>query len=68
MARYFAGLSRPAPGLEPCWVRVIGRPGLAAVLGGAVVTVLSLDVADGRVASVYVVRNPDELARGEWPP
>jgi hypothetical protein len=30
---------------------------------GQVVNVLTFDVADGRIAAVYIVRNPDKLAR-----
>jgi RNA polymerase sigma-70 factor (ECF subfamily) len=64
VARFFLGLMKKAPpGLELRRVRVNGFPGVMAVLGGEVVNVLALDVADRRVAAVYVVRNPDKLAR-----
>jgi RNA polymerase sigma-70 factor (ECF subfamily) len=71
VARFFLGLIRKAPpGLELRRVRVNGQPGLMATLGGWVVNVLTLDVAGGRIAACYVVRNPDKLARvGEvWEP
>src|SRR3954471_12502071 len=52
VARFFLGLMRKAPaGLELRRVRVNGRPGLMAVLDGRVTHVLSLDVADGRIAA-----------------
>lgn len=64
VARFLLGVVRKAaPGLDLRRVRVNGLPGLMAVLGDEVVTVLTLDVADGRVAGVYLVRNPDKLAR-----
>ena len=71
VARFFLGVMRKAPpGLELRRVRVNGQPGLMAILGGRVVHVLTLDVADGRIAACYVMRNPDKLARvGEvWEP
>ncbi|MEU4428597.1 RNA polymerase subunit sigma-24, partial [Actinoplanes sp. NPDC024001] len=46
--------------LRPAWVN--GRPG--AVLhaaGGAVLSVLALDVADGRIQTIQGIVNPDKL-------
>jgi RNA polymerase sigma-70 factor (ECF subfamily) len=40
---------------------VNGRTGLVARYGDRVAAVLSLDVADGRVAQVWVMLNPDKL-------
>lgn len=66
IARFFLGLMRKAPReVEFKRVRVNGQPGLMAILGGQVVNVLTLDVADGRIASCFIVRNPDKLSRVE---
>jgi RNA polymerase sigma-70 factor (ECF subfamily) len=66
VARFFLGLMRKAPaGLELRRVRVNGQPGLMAVLEGRAVHVLTLDVADGRIAACYIIRNPDKLGRTE---
>jgi RNA polymerase sigma-70 factor (ECF subfamily) len=66
IARFFLGLMRKAPpGLEFRQVRVNGRPGLMAVLDGEVINVLTFDVAEGRIAACYAVRNPDKLRRIE---
>jgi RNA polymerase sigma-70 factor, ECF subfamily len=45
-------------------VDVNGQPGMAAVApDGTVITVLTLDVVDDRVQTVWAVVNPDKLAR-----
>lgn len=41
---------------------VNGRPGLVGRVGGRVVSVVALDVVDGRVRTIWTVRNPDKLA------
>ena len=64
VARFFLGLMKKAPAeLELRRVRVNGQPGLMTVLGGQVLNVLTLDIADGRIAACFVVRNPDKLSR-----
>jgi RNA polymerase sigma-70 factor (ECF subfamily) len=40
-----------------------GQPGVIAYHKGKVFGVLTLDVVDGKVRNVYIVRNPDKLAR-----
>ncbi|HYN65496.1 MAG TPA: RNA polymerase sigma-70 factor [Ornithinibacter sp.] len=40
-----------------------GLPGLVAVVDGVVDSVITIDVVDGRVGSLYFVRNPDKLTR-----
>ena len=48
--------------LQP--VDVNGQPGVAAVgPDGTVLTVLTLDVADDRIQTVWAVVNPDKLGR-----
>ena len=46
-------------------MRVNGRPGLMTLHQGQVLNVLTLDIAAGRIAACFVVRNPDKLARIE---
>ena len=40
-----------------------GRPGIVALLGGEVDSVITIDAVDGVVSSLYFVRNPDKLTR-----
>jgi RNA polymerase sigma-70 factor (TIGR02957 family) len=40
-----------------------GQPGLVAVIDGVVDSVITIDVRDGVVGSLYFVRNPDKLTR-----
>jgi RNA polymerase sigma-70 factor, ECF subfamily len=64
IARFFLGILKKAPpGVEYRLVRVNGQPGLLAVLHGEAVNLLTFDVVDGRIATCFVVRNPEKLAR-----
>jgi RNA polymerase sigma-70 factor (ECF subfamily) len=64
IARFFLGVTRKAPAeLEVRHVRVNGRPGVVVLEAGQVADVITLDVADGRITTCFVVRNPDKLAR-----
>ena len=64
IARFFLGILRKSPPeLEFRRVRVNGQPGLLGVLHGEIVNLLTFDVADGRIATCFAVRNPDKLAR-----
>ncbi len=48
--------------LQPADVN--GQPGMAAIApDGSVITVLTIDVADDRIQTVWAVVNPDKLAR-----
>ena len=40
-----------------------GQPGVMALVDGAVATVITLDIINGRIATCYAIRNPDKLAR-----
>jgi len=44
-------------------ITVNGDPGLAVSVGGTLDMVVAFEVEDDRVAAVWVVRNPDKLAR-----
>ena len=61
-ARLLVGLARKGGAhltIEPCEVN--GLPALRMREAGRVDSVLSLDVRDGRIAAVFLVRNPDKL-------
>jgi RNA polymerase sigma-70 factor (ECF subfamily) len=67
IARFMAGtarLRRREGRFEQALVSVNGQPGrvLRGADGGAIVDVLAVDVADGRIQAVWLVRNPDKLA------
>jgi RNA polymerase sigma-70 factor (ECF subfamily) len=38
-----------------------GLPGFVTVEGGNILQTTALEIADGRVVAVYVMRNPDKL-------
>jgi RNA polymerase sigma-70 factor, ECF subfamily len=61
-ATALAGFSRRGGDLELVAVEVNGRPARVALdRSGAVVVVLSLDIADGLIQAVRIVANPDKL-------
>jgi RNA polymerase sigma-70 factor (ECF subfamily) len=63
-------VARLVVGIERKWtdrgrhqlVEVNGAPGLLTWRDGLPDSITSLDVRDGRIAAIYVVRNPDKLA------
>ncbi|MGW7131865.1 RNA polymerase sigma-70 factor [Streptomyces bobili] len=62
VGRFLVGVSRK--GVPDMSVRVLelnGGPAVLILSGGKPDSVLQLDVADGRVQTVYAVRNPDKL-------
>jgi RNA polymerase sigma-70 factor, ECF subfamily len=66
IVRFFEGLAQ-AGNLPPPEavhrVRLHGLPGLVVIdRGGAIDTIATLDIRDGRVVAIYAVRNPDKLA------
>lgn len=64
VSRALAMFARKAPaGAVVTATRVNGGPGLRVDVGGALDTVISLVVVDGRVARVFAVRNPEKLDR-----
>lgn len=61
--RLFAGLRRKHTS-TPTLLRIAtinGLPGYVSVDGGDVLQTTALDVRDGRIAAIYIVRNPDKL-------
>ncbi|RKN16544.1 sigma-70 family RNA polymerase sigma factor [Micromonospora musae] len=61
IARYMIAIADLAPEFELVQRSVNGVPGVVAQRAGAVMTVASFDVADGRVTRIWVVRNPEKL-------
>jgi RNA polymerase sigma-70 factor (ECF subfamily) len=64
IARLFVSLTQKAlPGTEYRRVLVNGRPGLMSLVEGQVDTVVTFDIADGRITTCFAVRNPEKLTR-----
>ncbi|KPC60420.1 RNA polymerase sigma-70 factor [Streptomyces chattanoogensis] len=62
VARFLLGVAGKQPaGLEFTLLELNGGIALLTHVGGIPDTVLQLDVVDGRIQTVYVVRNPDKL-------
>ncbi|MFK4187316.1 RNA polymerase sigma-70 factor [Streptomyces sparsogenes] len=63
IARFMVAVTQGAgPNPEVAFTELNGGPALVLFADGRPDTALSLDVADGRVQAVYIVRNPDKLA------
>jgi RNA polymerase sigma-70 factor (ECF subfamily) len=63
--RLFAGLARKAGGAAPAVLRrgpINGLPGFVTVEPDGALQTTALEIRDGLVAAVYVVRNPHKLA------
>ena len=61
---FFGGRQKLLPaGITRRFAEINGQPGIIAYHNGKVFGVLSLDVVGGRVRNIYIVRNPDKLAR-----
>ncbi|WP_280722488.1 RNA polymerase sigma-70 factor [Kitasatospora sp. MAA4] len=62
VARFILGvMARSIPDFGVQAVSVNGRPGLLVTSAGQADTVACFEVADGRVAAIHLVRNPDKL-------
>ena len=64
--RLFAGLARKyGPGafeyIRPMWID--GLPGYVSLERGSVLQTTALAIEDGRIADIFITRNPDKLAR-----
>ncbi|MDC0673748.1 sigma-70 family RNA polymerase sigma factor [Nannocystis radixulma] len=61
--RLYAGLRRKS-GERPVLLRPLtidGLPGFASIDRGRVLQTTALELKDGRIAAIYIVRNPDKL-------
>lgn len=64
VARFFVGVAPKQPaGLRRVMARVNGQPGWLLYEGETPYLAMSVDIADGLVRNVFIVRNPDKLAR-----
>jgi RNA polymerase sigma factor (sigma-70 family) len=61
VARYLVELAARVPAMALVERTVNGRPGLVALRGGEPVAVAAVEVAGGRVARIWAVRNPAKL-------
>jgi RNA polymerase sigma factor (sigma-70 family) len=64
--RLFSGLARKHAGAEATFLRtarVDGLPGFVSLERGGVLQVTALEIRDGRIAGIYITRNPDKLRR-----
>ena len=62
--RFFAGIARKNPALPTLKVRaatINGMPGFVMREINGLMDTMALDVRDGRIAAIYIVRNPDKL-------
>lgn len=64
IARFFVGISGKLPaGIRRVFAVVNGQPGWLLYDGKMPYLALALDIADGVVRNVFIMRNPDKLAR-----
>ncbi|MEM7433637.1 MAG: sigma-70 family RNA polymerase sigma factor [Myxococcota bacterium] len=66
IARFFIGVTKKSPFSSDMQVLprlVNGSPGFVIVDAGEVVQTMAFEVTEGRVRTIYAVRNPDKLAR-----
>jgi RNA polymerase sigma-70 factor (ECF subfamily) len=63
VARFFLGVAPDPADVRVQPVTVNGQPGVALWVRGALDTVATARVVDGKIVAIYVVRNPDKLAR-----
>ncbi len=62
VARYLLGMLKKAPeDYAFRLARVNGQPGILNYIGGEPYAVLTLDIRDGRIREIDVIRNPDKL-------
>jgi RNA polymerase sigma-70 factor (ECF subfamily) len=64
VARFFAGIARRPGAIFPSQYQetiVDGLPGLIVVQNGEVMHTMAFEIDDGKIAAIYIVRNPDKL-------
>lgn len=57
----FAVAHQPVPDAEIRVLELNGAPALLVLSGGKPDTVMQVEIQDGRITCVYIVRNPDKL-------
>jgi len=66
VVRFYVGIARksgycPSPGYRPA--RIDGLPGFVTLSDDGMPQTTAVEVADDRIVAIYMVRNPDKLAR-----
>ncbi|GAB2730823.1 RNA polymerase sigma-70 factor [Streptomyces bullii] len=62
VGRFLVGAARKGvPGLSARILELNGGPAVLALSGDKPDSVFQLDVADGRIQAIYIIRNPDKL-------
>ena len=63
VARFFATARQKLlpTDLVRCFAEINGQAGIIAYHNGTVFSVLTLDVSEGKIGSIYIVRNPEKL-------
>ena len=59
--RTLARVFETAPSRLLAYGLINGLPGFVTIEGGEILQTTALEIEDGRVTAVYVVRNPDKL-------
>ena len=62
--RFFVGLAEKFGQTAPPWsrpLRINGLPGYVSIDPAGIVQTTALEIEDGRITAVYIVRNPDKL-------
>jgi RNA polymerase sigma-70 factor (ECF subfamily) len=63
VARMLLGASKKfTPGMRR-WAEINGQPGFVRYLNGRPFSVVTVDIADGRIHNIYVITNPEKLQR-----
>jgi RNA polymerase sigma-70 factor (ECF subfamily) len=63
IARFFIGISRKAPlPFDPRPVHVNGQAGFALLHDGQLHSIINMEIKDGMIATIYIMRNPDKIA------
>lgn len=63
VGRFFFAVSKvPVTGSEFRYIEVNGAPALVVLVEGRPETLIQVEAVDGRIHTVYVIRNPDKLA------
>jgi len=63
VVRFFLGVAKKFPPTSIAFMDLNGRPAFASLRDGVVESVVQLDVSEGRITEIHVVRNPHKLAR-----
>jgi RNA polymerase sigma factor (sigma-70 family) len=60
---FFMGLARRSPSAlpEPPFRTINGAPGFVTVEPGGILQTTALDILDGRIRAIWIVRNPEKL-------